>query len=40
MWNAEAVEVGKVDVTAVTWSPSHHLHRVMLASERYETVAE
>ena len=25
--------------TAVAWAPSHHLHRVMLASESYETVA-
>jgi len=25
--------------TAVAWAPSHHLHRVMIASESYETVA-
>jgi hypothetical protein len=43
----EAVEGGKAvsrsgaaDVTAVTWSRSHHPHRAMLASERYETIAE
>jgi hypothetical protein len=43
----EAVEAGKavsrsgaVDVSAVTWTPSHHPHRVLLAAERYETVAE
>jgi hypothetical protein len=36
----EGRPLGGVDVTAVTWSRSHHPHRVMLASERYEIVAE